>query len=133
GYNRLHGQEPDMIHRMQLGKVPPKPHTAFYDENNKLLMEHCLTREGFEGPFSILYYRTPPTDENAVEKLAIPGFCPFEPLGDQPLYRRHLKTKELKGNGDFLDARRVLLLNTDVRMSLLRPTEKTARVFFYGD
>ena len=76
-----------MIHRHALGKLPPKPHTAFY-EDGKLLMEQCHTREGFEGPYSILYYRIPPTDERAVEKLAIPGFCPFEPMAEQTLHRR---------------------------------------------
>lgn len=122
-----------MIHRMQLGKVPPKPHTTFYDENNKLLMEHCHTREGFEGPFSILYYRVPPTDENAVEKLALPGFCPFEPLAEQPLYRRHIKTQDLKLSGDFLEARRVLMFNSDVQISMVKPTTRSPRFFANGD
>ena len=52
-----------MIHRMTLGKIPAKPHTTFFDENGKLLMEQMVTREGFNGPFTILYYRIPPTDE----------------------------------------------------------------------
>ena len=122
-----------MIHRHALGRVPPKPHTAFYDEDGKLLMEHCHTREGFEGPYSILYYRTPPTDENAVEKLAVPGFCPFEPLAEQPLYRRHIKTQDLRLRGDFLDARRVLLFNADVQISMVKPTETSPRFLANGD
>jgi len=121
-----------MIHYMRLGKVPPKPHIAFY-EDGKLLMEQCHTREGFEGPYSTLYFRTPPTDENAVEKLAIPGFCPFEPLAEQPLYRRHIRTQDLTLKGDSLDARRVLLFNADVQMSMVKPTEQSARFFCNGD
>ncbi|MFQ5502025.1 MAG: homogentisate 1,2-dioxygenase [Phycisphaerae bacterium] len=121
-----------MIYYMKLGKVPPSPHTAFY-EDGKLLMEQCHTREGFDGAFSILYYRIPPTDENAVEKLAIPGFCPFEPLAEQLLYRRHIKTRELNTTGDFLDARRVLLFNTDVHIGLCKPTQTSPRFFLNGD
>lgn len=121
-----------MIHWHHLGKFPPKPHVTFYDEG-KLLMEHCHTRQGFEGPHSILYYKTPPTDENAVERLAIPGFCPFEPLTEQPLYRRHIKTQNLDLKGDFLDARRVLLFNSDVQMSMVKPTETSARFFNNAD
>ena len=121
-----------MINYIRMGKVPIKPHTTFY-EDGKLLMEHCHTREGFEGPFSIMYYRTPPTDENAVEKLAVPGFCPFEPLGEQPLYRRHIKTFDLKVKGDFLDSRRVLLFKSDVQISMAKPTERSARFFSNGD
>ncbi|MFO0972142.1 MAG: homogentisate 1,2-dioxygenase domain-containing protein [Phycisphaerae bacterium] len=124
-----------MIHRMQLGRVPPKPHTTFRDETGKLLMEHCLTREGFEGSFSILYYRMPPTDENAVEKLAIPGFAPFEPLAEQPLHRRHIMTPALaaKVSGDFLDARRTLMFNSDVQIGMVQPTQRSARFFANGD
>ncbi|GMU34900.1 MAG: homogentisate 1,2-dioxygenase [Planctomycetia bacterium] len=121
-----------MIQYVAMGKIPPKPHTTHY-EDGKLLMEHCHTREGFEGAFSILYYRTPPTDENAVEKLAIPGFCPFEPLAEQPLYRRHIKTQDMKLKGDFLDARRVLLFNNDVQISMVKPTEMSPRFFSNGD
>ena len=121
-----------MIHYHSLGKKPAKPHTTFY-EDGKLLMEHCHTREGFEGPFSILYYRIPPTDENAVERIGIPGFCPFERLAEQPLYRRHIKTQNLKAQGDFLDARRVLLFNSDVQMSMVKPTEMSPRFFSNGD
>jgi homogentisate 1,2-dioxygenase len=121
-----------MIHWHHLGRFPPKPHTAFYDEG-RLLMEHCHTRAGFEGAFSILYYRTPPTDENAVADLAITGFCPFEPLADQPLHRRHLRTPALALRGDFLDARRVLLFNADVHISLVRPTAASNRFFSNGD
>ena len=121
-----------MIQYVAMGKIPPKPHTTHY-EDGKLLMEHCHTREGFEGAFSILYYRTPPTDENAVEKLAIPGFCPFEPLAEQPLHRRHIKTQDMKLKGDFLDARRVLMFNSDVQISMVKPTEKTQRFFSNGD
>lgn len=123
-----------MIYYTRLGKIPPTPHTAFY-EGGKLLMEQCHTREGFDGAFSILYFRTAPTDENAVETLAIPGFCPFEPLAEQPLYRRHIKTLELKNkvSGDFLDARRVILFNADLHISMCFPTEVSRRFFVDGD
>lgn len=121
-----------MITYMKLGKVPPKQHVTFYEEG-KLLMEQCFTRQGFEGPYSILYFRTPPTDENAVETLEIPGFCPFEPLAEQPLYRRHIKTQDLKASGDFLDARRVLMFNSDIHMSMVKPTQMSPRFFVNGD
>lgn len=121
-----------MIQYMRLGKVPPKQHVTFYDEG-KLLMEQCFTRQGFEGPYSTLYFRTPPTDENAVERLTIEGFCPFEPLAEQPLYRRHVKTQALKVAGDFLDARRVLMFNSDIHICMVKPTQMSSRFFCNGD
>ena len=121
-----------MIHYMKLGKVPRKPHTAFY-EDGKLLMEQCFTREGFEGPHSTLYFRTPPTDENAVEQIKIPGFCPFKKLTEQPLYRRHIRTQDLKLSGDFLDARRVLMFNSDLQVCMAKPDKLSHRFFTNGD
>ncbi len=121
-----------MIHRLQLGEVPPKPHTAFYDEG-KLLMEQCITRQGFNGPYSILYFHIPPTDETAVESTSIEGFCPFELVGDQPLHRRHIRTQDMKPGGDFLTGRRTLLVNADVQVGVCKPTEPAGRFFSNAD
>ena len=122
-----------MLHRHTLGKVPAKPHTAFYDENGKLLMEQMITRQGFEGPFTILYYRIPPTDEFEVEPLALPGFCPYELLSKQPLHRRHIQAQQLKPHGDFLTGRQTLLVNTNVHMGVVKPCQPAQRFFSNGD
>ncbi|MEP0846854.1 MAG: homogentisate 1,2-dioxygenase [Phycisphaerae bacterium] len=122
-----------MVHRVKLGKVPPKPHTTFHDEDGKLLMEQMVTRQGFHGPFSILYYRLPPTDEFEVESFRVPGFCPFELLEKQPLYRRHIRTQDLKPGGDFLTGRRMLMVNRNLQISLCKPCEPPVRFFSNGD
>ncbi|MEE9295319.1 MAG: homogentisate 1,2-dioxygenase [Phycisphaerae bacterium] len=122
-----------MLHRHTLGRIPAKPHTALYDEQGKLLMEQCLTREGFDGPFSILYYRTPPTDEFVADDLALPGFAPVETIAEQPLYRRHIRSQELEPGGDFLTGRRTLFVNDDVHIGVAKPTEPAARFFSNGD
>ena len=44
-----------MIDRMVAGQVPDKPHTALRDPEGRLRHEECLTRDGFDGPFTILY------------------------------------------------------------------------------
>ncbi len=121
-----------MLHRIALGAFPPKPHTAFY-ENGKLLMEQMVTREGFNGPFSILYYRTPPTDEFEVESMSVPGFCPFEPVREQPLHRRHIRTQDHKPAGDFVTGRRVLLFNRNIRIAICKTADPAGRFFANGD
>jgi homogentisate 1,2-dioxygenase len=121
-----------VLHRHTLGKLPPKPHTTFY-EDGKLLMEQCLTREGFDGPFSILYFRHPPTDETAVEQVSLPGFCPVAPIGEQQLQRRHLRTQDLRLEGDWLAARRTLLMNDDIHMGISKPTAPAKDFFTNGD
>ena len=122
-----------MLHRHTLGRIPPKPHTAFRDEQGRLLMEVCVTREGFHGPFTILYYRTPPTDEFAVERIALPGFCPVELVPEQALHRRHIRTQDLRPGGDFLTGRKTLLVNPDIHVGVCKPTEEPQRFFSNGD
>jgi homogentisate 1,2-dioxygenase len=122
-----------MIQRHQLGKVPPKPHTTFYDANGKLLREQCVTRRGFEGPYSIMYFHVPPTDEQAVEPASVPGFCPFEVVEEQPLHRRHIKSQDMKPAGDFLTGRRMLFVNADVQMSVAKPCEPAKHFFSNAD
>ena len=108
-----------MIHYHKLGSVPPKHHVTHY-ENGKLLMEQCMTRIGFESTYSILYYRTPPTDEFGVREMELPGFCPIGPTEKQLLHRRHIKTQDLKADGDFLTARRTVLMNDDIRVGIAK-------------
>lgn len=121
-----------MIHWHRLGKIPQKPHTTFY-EDDKLLMEQMVTREGFSGPFSILYYRVPPTDEFEVESLKLPGFCPFELVKEQPLHRRHIKTQDFQPAGDFLTGRKTILVNKTLQIGMVKPTQPPAQFFSNGD
>ena len=118
-----------MIHYHRLGKVPPKHHVTHY-ENGKLLMEQCMTRVGFDSTFSILYFRTPPTDECAVRSMELPNFCPAEPIASQPLHRRHIKTQDVKPAGDFLTGRRTLLVNDDVKVGVCKPCEPAGHHWF---
>ena len=76
-----------MIHYQRVGSIPPKHHVTHYDDG-KLLMEQAMTRAGFDSTYSMLYYRTPPTDEFAVRAMELPGFCPISPIAEQPLHRR---------------------------------------------
>ncbi len=121
-----------MIDYYRLGDVPGKHHITFR-HNGKLLMEQCVTRVGFDGPYSILYFHTPPTDETAVEALTLPGFCPVERTTDQPLHRRHIMTQKLPCQGDFLSGRRTLLVNNDVHVGICKPAQKAADFFSNGD
>ena len=117
-----------MIHYHKLGSVPPKHHVTHY-ENGKLLMEQCMTRVGFESTYSILYYRTPPTDEFNVRSMELPGFCPVAPTEKQLLHRRHIKTQDLKVEGDFLTSRRTILMNDDVRVGIAKVSKPAANWF----
>ena len=118
-----------MIQYHKLGSVPPKHHVTHH-EDGKLLMEQCMTRVGFDGTYSLLYYRTPPTDEFKVKALEMPGFCPVEPISEQLLHRRHLRTQDLKVEGDFITGRRTILMNDDVRIGIVKTQGPAAQHWF---
>lgn len=109
-----------MIHRLQRGSVPEKPHIVFKPEG-ELAFEHCITRQGFDGPFSILYMRKPPHWVNTEKALG-----PHPGLGTVPefgaLRRRHFRTPELPlaGGGPFMTRKR-LLVNADLQVWMAFP------------
>lgn len=120
-----------MIHYHRLGDVPPKHHVTHY-ENGKLLMEQCMTRVGFESTYSILYYRTPPTDEFTVTSEEIPDFSSVEAEREQLLHRRHIRTQDIPPRGDFLIGRRTVLMNEDVRVGIVK-TDRPAGTHWFSN
>ena len=55
-----------MLDRMQLGDVAKKHHTQLRGPGEELRHEECFTRDGFDGPYTILYHlRRPHTQRLA--------------------------------------------------------------------
>jgi homogentisate 1,2-dioxygenase len=108
-----------MIHRLQLGSVPAKPHTVF-EHQGKLAFEHCFTRVGFDGGFTILYHREPPHWVTSERELGPhPGWS--EPRWDGPLRRQHLVTGELATGGTPFLSRKLLLANRELAVWMAHP------------
>src|SRR5215831_7803517 len=113
-----------MLDRMTAGVVPDKPHTALRDAEGRLRHEECLTREGFEGPYTILYHLERPhlsQPTTPTHGWEIPGDADDEP---RPLARRHYRSQKLaRRGGPPIDARVPLLFNGDVVLSIVNPDE----------
>jgi len=110
-----------MLDRHCAGLIPDKPHLRFDNPDGGLYYEECLTRAGFEGAFSILYHRGR-THEALPLETARRTRAP-EPVADRHLLRRHYRALALPSGGASLEARRPLLVNDDVVISVLRPVE----------
>jgi homogentisate 1,2-dioxygenase len=110
-----------MLDRQAQGLLPKKPHLRFENPEGGLYYEECLTRAGFEGAFSMLYHRHRPHEAEPVETQRITRARAAVP--SRSLVRRHYRTLELPAGGASLEARRPLLVNEDVLVSVLRPAD----------
>jgi homogentisate 1,2-dioxygenase len=127
-----------MLDRVAAGELPAKPHIALRGPSGVLRHEECLTRGGFDGPYTILYHENRP---HALES-APTGHVYFPPKrlsdvstepGDRALRRRHFRTRELPSGGAAIDTRVPLLFNDDVTLSVLKPTASDPAYFVNGD
>jgi homogentisate 1,2-dioxygenase len=122
-----------MLDRMQVGEVAAKHHIALRDAAGNLRWEECLTRDGFEGPYTILYHRERP-HEQRVTKAEHGWRLPEAAGADRPLQKRHYRSQDLPSRGGAsVDSRVPLLFNADVTLSISRPSEADPVYFVNGD
>ncbi|MGK5556911.1 homogentisate 1,2-dioxygenase [Actinomadura kijaniata] len=114
-----------MAFYQRVGDVPPKRHTQHRTPEGGLYFEELMGEEGFSSDSSLLYHRHIPS--------AIVDATPWElpdltTVPNHPLKPRHLKTHDLfaeqewKGS-DAVTGRRLLLGNSDVRISYVAAGE----------
>jgi homogentisate 1,2-dioxygenase len=112
-----------VIERVCHGELPPKHHLALRDAAGTLRYEHCLTRSGFDGPYTIAYHVNRPqaltyqATEEALTRSAASS-----------LRRRHFRSARLAPG-----ARQVLLFNADVTISAARPAQSDQVYAINGD
>ena len=111
---------------IQSGKIPPKRHTIFKSENDAFYYEQLFGTEGFHGISSLLYHINRPTQiksigeaQDVTPKIAV----------DKNVTPRMFKGMNISAEDDYLDSRKVLLLNNDLKMGLAKPRKSTD--YFY--
>ena len=92
----------------------------------ELRYEECLTRDGFDGPYTILYHRGRPHAQRAVELAhgwAAPPTAAVD--GARPLRKRHYRSQELAASPrPPVDARVPLLYNGDVVLGVAQAARR---------
>jgi homogentisate 1,2-dioxygenase len=112
----------------RLGAIPPKRHTQFRQPDGSLYKEELVSSEGFSNIYSNLYHINAPT--------RIKGIVKQEPYGakridDYSLRQTHLNTSKVTTTGnDYLEARKVLLMNNDCSISICSPTQRKMDYFY---
>ena len=111
-----------MLDRMCVGDVARKHHTQLRGPEGELRYEECFTRDGFDGPYTILYHlRRPHTQRLAEVKHGWPA---PHAAGERALAKRHYKSGELaaKHTGPQIDSRVALMFNDDLIAGVAFPT-----------
>lgn len=112
----------------RLGKIPPKRHTQFHQPDGSLYKEELVSSEGFSGIYSNLYHINPPTRIKALKEPVRYG---AKRVDDYALRQTHLNTSKVTTTGeDYLDARKVLLMNADCAISICSPRKRTMDYFY---
>lgn len=121
-----------MLERRAFGDLPVKAHTALRGPAGALRYEECITRAGFDGPYSIAYHERRPHE---AEPVALAHG--WEVLGGRPargLTRQHFRSFEQRPRGGpALDARVPLLENDDLVLSVLAPDTEDPAYFVNAD
>jgi homogentisate 1,2-dioxygenase len=121
-----------VLTRLSQGQLPALPHTQLRGTDGRLLYEHCITRQGFDGPYTIAYHERRPHESQPA------GDAPVELLSadrrPERLLRRHYQcpTSALALE-PFPRHRARLLENADVAVSLAMPTRSDAAYFANAD
>jgi homogentisate 1,2-dioxygenase len=103
-----------MTYYRRLGEVPPKRHTQHRDSEGRLYYEELMGEEGFSSDSSLLYHRGVPSAIVGSEVWELPDQTRTP---NHPLKPRHLRLHELETGGDAVNDRRLVLANSDVRIS----------------
>src|ERR1700689_1823521 len=111
----------------KLGNIPQKRHTQFRKPDGSLYAEQLFSTEGFSNDYSLLYHCHPPTEiiktdepQNAMPKIA----------EEKMLKHRSFEGFKIKPEKDFLQSRKIILVNNDCQISLAAPQENMLDYFY---
>jgi homogentisate 1,2-dioxygenase len=121
-----------MLERRSQGTLASAPHTQLRALDGSLLYEHCLTRQGFDGPYTIAYHQNRPHE--ALPAADAPIALPPADRKPERLLRRHYTAPQSPLQLEpFARHRGRLLENHDVALSLAMPTRSDAAYFANAD
>lgn len=115
-----------MPHFVSMGRLPRKRHTQFRKPDGGLYTEEVIGAEGFSGIQSLAYHIHPPTLVDRVGP-SVPHQIDYTPV--DTLRHRHVLGQNVASEGDWLECRRYIMGNEDVRLALAGPTREMGYFF----
>jgi len=122
-----------MLERRAAGDLPAKAHTALRSASTQALRyEECITRAGFDGPYSIVYHERRPHEAEPID--ATHGWALLAGQAQRALTRHHFRSEARPRHaGAALDARVPLLENEDLVISVMAPDAEDPAYFVNAD
>jgi len=111
----------------KLGLIPHKRHTQFRKPDGSLYAEQLFSTEGFSNDYSLLYHCHPPTE---IIKTDPPLDAMPSVSEEKMLKHRSFEGFNIKPEKDFLQSRKVILVNNDVHIGLASPLESMKDYFY---
>lgn len=112
---------------IQTGKIPPKRHTIFKSEKGNFYYEQLFGTEGFHGISSLLYHIHRPTQIKSIGK---PKDVKPKIAVEKNVTPRMFKGMLVNAEEDFLESRKILLLNNDLKLGIAKPKQSTTSYFY---
>lgn len=114
-----------LYHR--LGKIPAKRHTIFKRDEESFYYEQLFGTEGFSGMSSLLYHLRRPT---RVKKILSPVEVSPKVAIEKNMMARKFHGFNVSPTNDFLESRKVLMLNQDLHLGLAAPRKSMTNYFY---
>ena len=110
-----------MPHYVRMGNLPHKRHTQHRRPDGQLYSEEVIGAEGFSGISSIAYHVHPPT---VVDRVLDPIPFGVEYTDLDFLRHRHVRGFNVPSEGAWLESRRYVMGNADVRLAVASPSQE---------
>jgi homogentisate 1,2-dioxygenase len=110
-----------------LGQIPAKRHTVFRKPDGALYAEELVSTEGFSSMYSLVYHTHPPT---IVKELGTPYSVEPKIAREKHLKHTSLLGFNIKPQKDYLESRKIVLVNADLQISLAAPMESMTTYFY---
>ena len=111
----------------QLGKIPKKRHVQFRKPDGKLYYEELFGTIGFDGMSSLLYHIHRPTQISALKAP--------KNISPKIAIAKNIQSRKLIGGNitpqkDYLEARQILLINSDLSIGMAAPQDSISSYFY---
>lgn len=116
-----------MPHYHKIGNVPAKRHVQFRRPDGKLFSEELVSTIGFDSIYSLVYHINLPT---VVKEVGEPYSVAPKVAEEKQMKHRKYFGFETKPEDDFLESRKVIMLNNDCQIALAAP-RKSMKDYFY--